>query len=535
MTTSPASPTPSDIGALTTTDTTSDVETYDVVIIGAGISGIGAAATFRRELPGKSLLVLEGREAIGGTWDLFRYPGIRSDSDLHTFGYAFKPWRHEHAIADAPLILDYLQETVEENDLKDLIRFGHRVVRAAWSSADALWTLTVAVAAADGETTITTIRANWIFAATGYYRYDQGYSPQFPGRDDFGGVVVHPQHWPDDLDYAGKKVVIIGSGATAVTMVPAMLKGEGAAGHVTMLQRTPTYIMSMPRVDGLALMLTKLLGEERGYAATRFKNIWTERAIVKWLRAFPKAGRALIRRENIKRLPEGFDVDTHFNPPYNPWDQRLCLAPDGDFFDAIKDGGASVVTDTIERFTEHGIQLTSGEHLDADLIVTATGLNMRLFDGMPIVVDGEDVDITESFAYRGILLSGIPNWAMAIGYTTSSWTLKVSLMCRYFVGLVRHMDAHGHRAVVPVAEPGMQSRPVLDLQSGYAQRGAQVIPKQGVSRPWQMAMSYQEDAKAVRGPVADEHLRFSGPTAPETRSTPITPTNPRNRKDAAHV
>lgn len=486
----------------------SAVEEFDVVIIGAGISGIGAAAYFTRELPGKSIVVLEGRDNIGGTWDLFRYPGIRSDSDLHTFGYEFKPWRHEHAIADAHLIQDYLQETVEENDLTDTFRFRHRVVGASWSSDDSVWTLAVSVTDAAGATTTMSIRARWIFAATGYYRYDEGYSPEFPGREEFGGPVVHPQHWPEGLDYSGKKVVIIGSGATAVTMVPAMLKGDGAAAHVTMLQRTPTYIMSMPRIDGLALRLTKLLGEKRGYAVTRFKNIWTERAVVLWLRRFPKAARRFIRRENLKRLPDGFDVDKHFNPPYDPWDQRLCLAPDGDFFDVIKAGDASVVTDRIKRFTTTGILLESGEELEADIIVTATGLTMQLFGGMPIVVDGKNIDITESFAYRGMLLSGIPNWAMAIGYTTSSWTLKVSLMCRYFIDLVRHMDAHGHEYAVPVADPGMEHRPVMDLQSGYAQRGAKHLPKQGPSAPWRMAMSYQEDAKALRGPVHDEHLTF---------------------------
>ncbi|MFJ9390928.1 flavin-containing monooxygenase [Nocardioides sp. NPDC101246] len=491
-----------------TTEVSKAVEEFDVVIIGAGISGIGAATYFSRELPGRSVVVLEGRDNIGGTWDLFRYPGIRSDSDLHTFGYEFKPWLHENAIADAHLIKDYLQETVVENDLTALIRHRHRVVKAEWSTEDARWSLTVEVTDAEGTTTTKAIRTRWVFAATGYYRYEEGYSPEFAGHEDFGGTVVHPQHWPEDLDYSGKKVVIVGSGATAVTMVPAMLEGDGAAEHVTMLQRTPTYVMSMPRVDGLALTLTKLLGEKRGYAVTRFKNIWMERAVVKWLRAFPKAGRRFIRRENLKRLPEGFDVDKHFNPPYNPWDQRLCLAPDGDFFDVIKAGDASVVTDKIDRFTETGILLESGQELEADIIVTATGLNMQLFGGMPIAVDGKDVDITESFAYRGMLLSGIPNWAMAIGYTTSSWTLKVSLMCRYFIDLVKHMDAHGHEYAVPVAEKGIQQRPVMDLQSGYARRGAKHLPKQGSSAPWRMAMSYQEDAKALRGPVHDEHLTF---------------------------
>jgi monooxygenase len=492
-----------------TTEPSDAVEEFDVVIIGAGISGIGAATYVSRELPGKSLVVLESRDAIGGTWDLFRYPGIRSDSDLHTFGYEFKPWRHDAAIADAPLICEYLQEAVDENDLGRLIRFGHRVVEAEWSTANSRWTLGVQVSdSATGSTSTRTIRASWVFAATGYYRYDEGFSPEFRGRDDFEGSVVHPQHWPEDLDYSGKKVVIIGSGATAVTMVPAMATGPGAARHVTMLQRTPSYILAVPRVDAVAVALTRLLGPERGYALTRVKNIWLDRAVVKGLRSFPRAGRSLIRRENIKRLPPGFDVDKHFNPPYDPWDQRLCLAPDGDFFDAITAGTASVVTSSIARFSRRGVVLESGEELAADVIVTATGLNLQLFGGMPIVVDGREVDVADAVSYRGMLLSGIPNWAMAIGYTTSSWTLKVGLMCRYFIDLVRHMDAEGHDSVVPIAVPGMARRPVMDLQAGYAKRGQSVLPKQGLEAPWRMAMSYPEDAKALRGPVADDNLEF---------------------------
>ena len=485
------------------------VEEYDVVVIGAGISGLGAATYIGRELPEKSLVVLEGRDDIGGTWDLFRYPGIRSDSDLHTFGYDFKPWRHEAAIADAPLIREYLQETVEQNDLARLIRFRHRVVRSEWSSNDATWTLAVEVAdPATGATRTTTIRARWVFAATGYYRYDQGFSPDFRGEGDFTGTVVHPQHWPENLDYSGKKVVIIGSGATAVTMVPAMATGAGAAAHVTMLQRTPSYVLALPRVDRVALALTRLLGEQRGHAATRFKNIWLEHATVQGLRAFPRAGRSWIRRENIKRLPKGFDVDKHFNPPYDPWDQRLCLAPDGDFFDAITAGAASVVTDAVSRFSERGIVLESGEELEADIIVTATGLNMQLFDGMPIVVDGCEIDIADTLCYRGMLLSGMPNWAMAIGYTTSSWTLKVGLMCRYFIDLVRHMDARGYDSVVPIPPSGIERRPVVDLEAGYVKRARNALPRQGPAAPWRMAMSYPEDAKALRGPVADDNLDF---------------------------
>ncbi|MFE4078690.1 flavin-containing monooxygenase [Paenarthrobacter sp. YIM B13468] len=502
------------------------VEEFDIVVIGAGISGIGAAAYFSRELPGRSLVVLEGRENIGGTWDLFRYPGIRSDSDLHTFGYEFKPWRHENAIADAHLIRDYLHETIEENALDGLIRTGHRVRRAEWSSKESGWTLTVATKDhATGAPVTKTLRAGWVFAATGYYNYDEGYSPEFAGREDYEGTLVHPQHWPEGLDYSGKKVVIVGSGATAVTMVPAMAKGPGAAGHVTMLQRTPTYIMPLPRVDRVALALTKLRGERRGYAVTRFKNIWTEHLIVEGLRRFPKAGRALVRRENIKRLGKGFDVDKHFNPPYDPWDQRLCAAPDGDFFDAIKSGGASVVTDSIIRFSKRGVILGSGEELEADIVVTATGLNLQLFDGMPIVVDGRRINVVDTVAYRGTLLTGIPNWAMAIGYTTSSWTLKVSLLCRYVIDLVKHMDAQGYDTVVPVAVPDMPTKPVMDLQSGYAKRGEGVLPRQGSEKPWRTMMSYPEDAKALRGPVADGNLQFG------TRAA----VRPAGKEQAAHV
>lgn len=493
-------------------------EDLDIIIIGAGISGIGAAVYFSRDLPGKRLAVLEERDNIGGTWDLFRYPGIRSDSDLHTFGYEFKPWRHESAIADAPLIRDYLHETVDENALGPLIRFRHRVVSAEWSSNDARWTLGVEKTdPTTGDSARTTIRAKWVLAATGYYRYDEGFSPAIPGREEFAGSVVHPQHWPDKLDYSGKKVVVIGSGATAITLIPSMANGDGAAQHVTMVQRTPSYVVAMPRVDRLALALTKLFGSKRGYAATRFKNIWLDRAIVKGLRAFPGIGRSLIRRHTIARLPQGFDVDTHFNPPYDPWDQRLCLAPDGDFFQTLSSGKASVVTGAISRLSRDGVVLESGEEVEADIVVTATGLNMRLFGGIPLVVDCHEVDIADSVSYRGLLLSGVPNWGMAIGYTTSSWTLKVGLMCRYFVDLVEHMDSNGHDWALPVAPPGLDRTPVVDLKAGYVKRAQSVLPKQGASRPWRMAMSYPEDAKAVRGPVADENLRFGSSSSATKR------------------
>ncbi|MFE5483833.1 flavin-containing monooxygenase [Streptomyces sp. NPDC056527] len=488
----------------------STTEEFDIVIIGAGISGIGAARYVTEAFPHKRVLVLEGRDDIGGTWDLFRYPGIRSDSDLHTFGYEFKAWKDRAAIADAPLIRDYLHETVEENRLDRLIRLRHRVVSAHWSTADAAWTLAVEVDGAAGEEpTRKEIKTNWVFAGTGYYRYDEGYTPHFEGREDFTGDILHPQHWPEGYDYAGKKVVVIGSGATAITIVPSMATGPGAAAHVTMLQRTPTYVLPAPRVDSLALLLTRFFGEQRGYALTRFKNIWMDRGIVVGLRKYPRAGRALIRYVNKKALPEGFDVDTHFNPPYKPWDQRLCLAPDGDFFKAIRDGHADVATDKIVRFTGNGILLESGRELEADVIVTATGLNMRVLGGISLFKDGEPIDTSQAIAYRGTLMSGIPNWAMAVGYTTSSWTLKISLVCRYFCSLVQHMDAFGHDTAVAVAEPGMETRPVMDISAGYAQRSSGITPRQGTKQPWKMALSYPEDARLLRGPLFDESLRFS--------------------------
>lgn len=488
-------------------------EEFDIVVIGAGISGIGAARYIVEAFPDRRVIVLEGRDNIGGTWDLFKYPGIRSDSDLNTFGYEFKPWTDAAAIAEAPKILNYLHEAVEENGLGELIRLGHSVRRAAWSSDDARWTIDVRTP--DGDKTIT---ANWIFAGTGYYRYDEGYTPHFEGREDFAGDIIHPQHWPEGYDYAGKKVVVIGSGATAVTLIPSMLNGAGAAAHVTMLQRTPTYVLPWPKVDNLAILFRRLFGDRRGYALTRFANIWSDRGVVKSLRTFPRLGRAFIRRINKKSLPAGFDVDTHFNPPYDPWDQRLCLCPDGDFFAVLRDGRASIVTDRIARFTESGIQLESGEHLDADVIVTATGLNVRLLGGIDLVVDGAPVNLADCVAYRGTLLSGIPNLAIAIGYTTSSWTLKIGILCRYFCDLVRHMDAFGYDSVVTEADPAMPTRPIMDLSSGYAQRARETTPKQGTGM-WQMSMSYPQDAKLLRGPLLDDALQF-GSTTDDDASAP---------------
>ncbi|GAB10564.1 monooxygenase [Gordonia araii NBRC 100433] len=484
-------------------------EYFDVVIIGGGISGIGAAVYLTKEFPKKKIALLEGRDAIGGTWDLFRYPGIRSDSDLHTFAYEFKSWKHETAIADAPLIRGYLQETVDEYGLDEIIRYRSQVTSAAWSSDDAEWVLSVDVADADGTVRHEVIKAGWVFGATGYYRYDEGFTPEFEGSENFKGDIIHPQHWPEDYDYSGKKVVVIGSGATAITLIPSMLQGDGAASHVTMLQRTPTYIMTMPRVDGLSLKLTKLLGERGGYLATRWKNVWTDWGVVKMLSTFPKLSRRLIRYLNTKELPAGFDVDTHFNPPYDPWDQRLCLAPDGDFFASIRAGDASVVTDRIVRFTADGIELESGATIEADLIVTATGLNMRLFGGIDLTVDGRPVDLSETVVYRGMMLSGVPNWVMAVGYTKSSWTLKIGLLGKSFVELLRHMDTGGYDTAVADAPDGTGTRPIIDLDAGYMLRAKHTLPRQGDETPWQMKSVFLEDRKMFRGPVVTDALTFS--------------------------
>ncbi|AXB47967.1 flavin-containing monooxygenase [Amycolatopsis albispora] len=481
------------------------VEHLDVLVVGAGISGIGAGRYLKAEHPAKRFAILEARAASGGTWDLFRYPGIRSDSDLHTFGYEFKPWRDEQSIADAPRILSYLHETIDENGLAAHIRYHHRLVSAEWSSETARWV-------AEVERTDTGERlwlsASWLFAAGGYYRYDEGFTPHFEGRERFQGTIVHPQHWPEDLDYAGKRVLVIGSGATAVTLVPAM---ADTAAHVTMLQRTPTYVMPVPREDKFANLARKLLGDERGYALARRKNIAKQIGVWKFCQRFPKLARRLIRWANTKQLPPGYPVDEHFNPPYDPWDQRLCAVPNGDLFRAIRRGTASVVTDRIATFTERGVRLESGRELEADLIVTATGLNVQAFGGIELTVDGKPVVLKETLAYKGMMLSWVPNFAFAIGYTNSSWTLKVGLLCEHFCRLLSHMDEHGHDSCRPEpADPSMPTRPLLDFAAGYVQRAVDQLPRQGDRMPWLTSMSYHADVKRLRvDSVADSELRFS--------------------------
>ena len=477
------------------------IEHLDVLIIGAGISGIGAAYYLQMQQPGKSYAILEARGATGGTWDLFRYPGIRSDSDLHTFGYEFKPWEDEDAIASADKILAYLRETVAENGIDRHIRLHHKVLAAAWSSRDARWHVDVERAGSR-----VTISASWLFAAGGYYRYDSGFTPAFEGREKFRGQIVHPQHWPEDLDYRGKRVVVIGSGATAVTLVPAMADD---AAHVTMLQRSPTYIMPVPSKDAIANTLKKVLGNRRGYAVSRQKNMVQQRAVYRLCQRYPRAARRAIRYINARQLPKGYPVDEHFNPSYNPWDQRLCAVPNADLFKAIKDGKASVVTDRIVAFTERGIALESGDELEADIIVTATGLNLQAFGGISLTIDGAPVHLTDTVAYKGMLLSGVPNFAFVFGYTNSSWTLKVGPLCEHFCRLLAHMDAHGYDICVPEAPSGLATRPLLDLSAGYVRRAVDQFPRQGETGPWQVVMDFRRDVEVLRdGPVSDDNLTF---------------------------
>jgi cation diffusion facilitator CzcD-associated flavoprotein CzcO len=471
---------------------------FDVLIVGAGISGIGAACHLRARRPQTTFAILEGRDAIGGTWDLFRFPGIRSDSDLYTFGYAFKPWKSNRSIAAADLILEYLHEAVAEAGLEPHIRFGHRVMSASWSSQDACWTVTLD----DGSE----LTCRFLFGGTGYFDHDQGFTPEFEGAEDFAGAILHPQFWPEDLDYAGKRVVIIGSGATAVTILPAM---TGVAEHVTMLQRSPSYMLSVPAEDPIANGLKRTVGLERGYRAIRRWNVFIQRSVYKLSQRHPGLMRRMLMADARRRLPKGYDVDTHFNPPYDPWDQRMCIVPDGDLFEAISSGGASVATGRIDRFVPEGIRLDSGELIEADVIVTATGLNMLAFGRIAFSVDGEPVDIPETTVFRSMMLSGVPNFAFAVGYTNASWTLKVDLVCEHFCRLLARMDELGADTVVAVRDAPVERRPVFNLSSGYVRRGAHLFPHAGATGNWTLEMAYEADVERLRyGPVDAPELWF---------------------------
>jgi monooxygenase len=476
-------------------------EHVDVLIIGAGLSGIGAACHLEERLPSTTYAVLEAREAMGGTWDLFRYPGIRSDSDMYTLGYRFRPWTGEKSIADGPSILAYVRETAAAYGVEDKVRYGARVVGASWDGDAATWTVRLA----SGET----MTCGFLWCCSGYYSYDAGYSPLFEGVEDFtaaGGTVVHPQRWPDDLDYDGKRVVVIGSGATAVTLVPAM--SERAA-HVTMLQRSPTYVLSLPGIDKLAIALRERLPAGPAYAVTRWKNVVVTTASYQLARRRPELMKRLIRKGVAAQLPEGYEIDTHFKPAYDPWDQRLCLVPDGDLFRSIREGGVDVVTDHVERFTERGVLLTSGRELEADVVVTATGLSLLAFGGIELEVDGEPVHLPDTMAYKGMLLSGVPNFAYVIGYTNASWTLKADLVSEYVCRLLAHLRDRGYDTVVAEREADVEEEPFMDFASGYVQRSLHLLPKQGSRAPWRLRQNYLRDVLTIRrSPVDDGVLRF---------------------------
>ena len=484
-------------------------EHVDVLIIGAGLSGVGAAAHLQDELPDATWAILEARDGIGGTWDLFRYPGVRSDSDMFTLGYRFRPWTDTRAIADGATIRDYVRDTARERGIDRAVRYGHRMVAAEWSSAQARWTVTAATATGAVQLT-----CGFLYLCTGYYRYDRGHAPVLPGAERFTGALVHPQSWPADLEWAGKRVVVVGSGATAVTLVPALARD---ADHVTMLQRSPGYLVSVPTRDPLARRLFDRLPLRAAAAVVRARNIALTTLTYRLSRRFPTWMRGQLLAAARAQLPPDYDVDTHFSPAYDPWDQRLCAVPDGDLFRAVRDDRAAVVTDRITTLTEHGVALASGAELPADVVVTATGLRLQLLGGATLRVDGRDVDLSRSVVYKGALLSGLPNLALTFGYSNQSWTLKADLVATYVCRLLRHLRVHGHGAVVPQPPPGGTAGlpPMVDLRSNYVLRGADLLPRRGLAGPWRLTNSYPRDLLSLRyGRIDDGHLDFSAVPAP---------------------
>jgi cation diffusion facilitator CzcD-associated flavoprotein CzcO len=487
------------------------VEHVDVLIVGAGVSGIGAACHLTRDCPSKTYLVLERRDRMGGTWDLFRYPGIRSDSDMFTFGYNFRPWHATKVLADGTSIREYVEQTAAEYGVAEHIRYGMHVRKASWSTETARWTVEVHDAATKRGKKFT---ANFLMACTGYYDYDNGYRPEFPGEDDFTGPIVHPQFWPEDLDYRDKRVVVIGSGATAVTLVPAMAPD---AAHVTMLQRSPSYILSLPADDKISELLRKVLPDDTVFRMARRRNVLLQRGLYKLSKAQPALVRGVMIRLAGRQLQGASDI-VHFTPRYNPWDERLCIVPNGDLFKAVRDGSADIVTDRIERFTPSGIKLASGEELEADIIVTATGLTVQMLGGAEVEVDGQPVAISGRVAYKSTMLEGVPNAMLVFGYTNASWTLKADLACEYACRLINHMDRHGYgTAVAEATEADRGDGSVLDgLNSGYVRRAAGTLPRQGARGPWLVRQDYLRDLPMLRyGAIDDGVLQFTKAAEPK--------------------
>ena len=480
-------------------------EHVDVMVIGAGISGVSAAHHLQTQCPEKSFLILEGRDSIGGTWDLFKYPGIRSDSDMYTLGFSFRPWRDPKAIADGPSIMSYLRGAVEDGGLQDKILFGRKVVKAQWSSQEARWELTVLNTQNKEEETLT---CGFVHMCTGYYNYEQGHRPAFPGEKNFKGPVIHPQFWPEDLNYDNKKVVVIGSGATAVTLVPAMAE---KAAKVTMLQRSPTYIVSMPAENALANWARRNLPAKLAYGLTRWRNVLVNRLMFWYCRRFPEKAKKLLLKGVRAELPSGFDIEKHLTPHYNVWDQRVCLAPDGDFFTALRAGKADIVTDRIESFTKRGVKVASGAEIEADIIVSATGLDLQFFGGVDIHVDNKVVLAKDTMTYKGMMFSGVPNFALSSGYTNASWTLKCDLTSAYVCRLLNHMDRKGYTQARPELDwANMEVAPLLDFTSGYVVRKLDELPKQGTVTPWRLHQNYLLDIMMLRMGRVTDGMAFSG-------------------------
>lgn len=477
---------------------------FDVLIIGAGLSGIGMACHMKKDCPNKSYAIIERRQSLGGTWDLFKYPGIRSDSDMYTFGYNFRPWKGSKVLADGPSIKNYIKETAEEYGVLENIKYGLKVVRSSWSSKKGLWTLTVDNEATGKQDTFT---ANFIVNATGYYNYDEGYKPDFPGEANYKGQLIHPQHWPEDLDYSGKKVVVIGSGATAVTVVPAM---TDKAAHVTMLQRSPTYMIPVPMIDPITQQMQRFLPDMLTYRITRTRNITALRTLYQASRRSPKAVRRLLLGVVKKQLGNAADM-RHFSPKYNPWDERLCAVSDGDLFKALKSGKASMETDTIKTFTEKGILLDSGKELEADIVISATGLNLQMLGGIDTRIDGKKLKIKDTLVYKNVLASGVPNAGLIFGYTNLPWTLKADIASEYICRVLNHMDKNGHTKVEPRDLEGCKTDETAmgALKSGYIMRAADKLPRQGSKAPWAMTQDYIRDTRTARfSRIEDDHLWF---------------------------